>query len=627
MRIEEITIRNYRNFRNGKIEFKNSDSVVLGENGSGKTNLFRAIRLLLDNKYNVKFRKEDYSVDLKFPKAHWIIIQAKLCDVKSEDLGAFGCKLNPDDDNNAWITLFFRPVYEERVIIKNLCDLIIDGQKSEEDLEEHLDSMDFRTDYELIKTVGETPDYSNDENYNNLVGDLSTLQLPEIEDDDAKKMGNSRGAYDAIRSINVIFVPAGRNPYDEVTGTSGVIKTLMSKQANKVKKADLKTLRDNLAIVGNTIESFVEFSEIAEQVTNKYQEALGELNARQANISSLISDEVNDAIKYLGLNIDDGTTELPLGNRSLGEHSIFHLVLKMVAGENDDKSKFTMLLIEEPEVHLHTHLQRTLFIRLQGKKDMQLILSTHSNNISYATQISKMIILEQKENNVDVYYPTKNVTPENIVKTERYLDANRTPLLFAKQVLLVEGDAEAIVVPWLFYKDTKFTLDEHCISLVKVDSAFFDKIAILFHEDRIRRNCYILTDKDTDFTKDKKRSRAERLGKTRHENLTKIKNNLIYPFFAENTFEIQLMDKNIDTLKKILNEKLIYTEDSKISEITNSLDSTDDEDRYKAIMKCVNYVGKGWFAILLVDYCEKNSVKLSLPEYIENAFKEMRAEK
>ena len=629
MRITEIIIRNYRNFRNGKIKFNNSDSVILGENGSGKTNLFRAIRLLLDNRYNTKLRKEDYPADLQYPQAHWIIIQAKFCDVKSEDLGAFGCKLNPNDDSNAWITLFFRPVYEERVAIKNLCDAIMQGDKSIDDLENYLDTLDFRTDYELIKTVGETPDYSNDQNYSDLVGDISNLKLLAVENDDTKKMGHSRGAYDAIRSINVIFIPAGRNPYDEVAGTSGIIRTVMSKQASKMKKADLKTLRDDLAKVGNTIESFVEFSEIAEQVTDKYQEALGKLNPRKANVSSLISDEVNDAVKYLGLNIDDGTTELPLGNRSLGEHSIFHLVLRMVAGENNDKSKFTILLIEEPEVHLHTHLQRTLFVRLQNRKDMQLILSTHSNNISYATKISKMIVLEQKEKNVDIYYPSNNVCDDEVTKIERYLDANRTPLLFAKQVLLVEGDAEAIVIPWLFYKYTEYTLDEYFISLIKVDSAFFGNISVLFHPDRIRRICYILTDKDVDFTSTKEHQRAEKLGLTRYNSLTTLKgtNSLIHPFFAENTFEIQLMDKNISTLKEMLKEKLIYVQDSKITEVSSNLDSSNPEDRYTAIMKCVKNIGKGWFAILLVDFCDKNNRTLSLPDYIKDAFKEMRAEK
>jgi putative ATP-dependent endonuclease of OLD family len=162
-----------------------------------------------------------------------------------------------------------------------------------------------------------------------------------------------------------------------------------------------------------------------------------------------------------------------------------------------------------------------------------------------------------------------------------------------------------------------------------VDSAFFDNISVLFHPDRIRRRCYILTDKDVDFTSTKEHQRAEKLGLTRYNNLIvlKGKNSFIHPFFVYNTFEIQLPHHPLRILKEILKEKLIYDRDSKISEVSNSLDSTNAEDRYTAIMKCVNYVSKGWFAVLLVDFCDKNSRTLSYPYYIESAFKEMRAEK
>ena len=625
MQISEIRIRNFRNFHNAKIILKNNDTVILGENGAGKTNLFRAMRLILDNKYNYQLKKDDYSLKLKYSQAHWIIIQVKFSDVKSEDLGAFGAKLNPDDKNEAWINMFFRPAYEERVAIKKVGDAVSSGEATEEDFKNYLDSMDFRTDFELIKTIGETPDYSDDAEYELLVGDIDSMKLAEIEEENAEKMGNKRGAYDAIRLINVIFVPAGRDPYEEMTGASGIIKNLISRQARKIDKSKLQKLRTDLVKVGETIETFDEFKLTAKQITDKYKEALGELNAKTTNVASLISDELNDVVRYLGLNIEDGDATLPLGYRSLGEHSIFHLVLRMVDGEIADKSKFTILMIEEPEVHLHTHLQRTLFIRLQNKKDMQLIFSTHSNNISYAAKISKMVVLEQKTENVAIYYPANGIEEDAVIRTERYLDANRSPLLFAKKVLLVEGDAEAIIVPWLFEIHFKNTLDEHCISLVKADSAFFGNIAMLFHAERINRRCFILTDKDTDFTKGKENSRAEQLGLSRFNSLEELKkgNELISPFFAENTFEIQLLDKNIDVLISIVNDKLIYTQESKVEEVVNNLVSKDMETRYDSILRCVEYIGKGWFAILFVDYCRKKELEVKLPKYIKQAFEEM----
>ena len=49
MHITKLSLINYRNFKNAKLLFNNEINTIIGENGSGKTNLFRAIRLLLDN--------------------------------------------------------------------------------------------------------------------------------------------------------------------------------------------------------------------------------------------------------------------------------------------------------------------------------------------------------------------------------------------------------------------------------------------------------------------------------------------------------------------------------------------------------------------------------------------------
>lgn len=49
MHISKLSLVNYRNFANTKLLFQKGINTVIGENGSGKTNLFRAVRLLLDD--------------------------------------------------------------------------------------------------------------------------------------------------------------------------------------------------------------------------------------------------------------------------------------------------------------------------------------------------------------------------------------------------------------------------------------------------------------------------------------------------------------------------------------------------------------------------------------------------
>jgi len=50
MHISKLQLVNYRNFAGATVKFKKGVNTIIGENGSGKTNLFRAIRLLLDDK-------------------------------------------------------------------------------------------------------------------------------------------------------------------------------------------------------------------------------------------------------------------------------------------------------------------------------------------------------------------------------------------------------------------------------------------------------------------------------------------------------------------------------------------------------------------------------------------------
>jgi predicted ATP-dependent endonuclease of OLD family len=48
MHIKELRIRNFRNFMKAKFSFQKGVNTLIGENGSGKTNAFHALRLLLD---------------------------------------------------------------------------------------------------------------------------------------------------------------------------------------------------------------------------------------------------------------------------------------------------------------------------------------------------------------------------------------------------------------------------------------------------------------------------------------------------------------------------------------------------------------------------------------------------
>ncbi len=154
---------------------------------------------------------------------------------------------------------------------------------------------------------------------------------------------------------------------------------------------------------------------------------------------------------------------------SLGGANLIYLTLKLLEFKYQKvKQSFAnFLLIEEPEAHIHTHIQKTLFDKL-NYSDTQVIYSTHSTHISEVSNVENINILSRAEGKCEAYQPATGLNPEEVGNIQRYLDAVRSNLLFAKSVVLVEGDAEEILIPILVKKVMGVTLDELGISLINM---------------------------------------------------------------------------------------------------------------------------------------------------------------
>ena len=231
----------------------------------------------------------------------------------------------------------------------------------------------------------------------------------------------------------------------------------------------------------------------------------------------------------------------------------------------------SLLTIEEPEAHIHNHIQKTLFSNFSSYKT-QVFVSTHSTQMSSVSKISSMNMISRREDGADVFWPSSGLSPEEINGIERYLDAVRSTLLFAKSIVLVEGDAEKILIPKLIKEAFGISLDEMGVSLVSVDGTVFSHISKLFHEDRIRNYCAILTDLDAPFLEEKTEYADEdyikglinagESGALRQNDLLDAckDNEFLSSFFAQNTIETELILSNnkdlfINVLPKVYKQK------------------------------------------------------------------------
>ena len=345
-------------------------------------------------------------------------------------------------------------------------------------------------------------------------------------------------------------------------------------------------------------------------------------------IESRLKEDVDSLAKYLSV-APAGREDLDL--LGLGHLNILYIALKLVEFDyNRNHEILNIMIIEEPEAHIHTHIQKTLFDNLKVAKEYtQVIMTTHSTQLSEVSDIRKVNVLKISDKETVVMRPTAgldkfgedNLDLKDLSLSEcleRYLDAKRSVLLFSKGVILVEGDGEEILLPALVKNVFGISLDELGIGLVNVGSVGFENIASIFSQERLRRHCAIVTDMDAEVEgADKSKSEAAKRGKTRKEKLEKLfgGNIWVQPFYAPHTFEVDFanLDDNREYIKEIIQKH--YKQEGTIDRHVSALDSSEAA-RYDSVLIVAKEIGKGWYATLLAS---KVDYKAVIPEYLLDA--------
>ena len=254
-------------------------------------------------------------------------------------------------------------------------------------------------------------------------------------------------------------------------------------------------------------------------------------------------------------------------------------------------------------------------------------MSTHSTHISSTSKAHSINILSRNNKHADVFHPTNGLESGQVDGIERYLDAVRSTLLFAKGVLMVEGDAEQIVLPVLIEKVLGVSLDELGVSLVNIGSTGFDNLAVLFHEERVRRRCAILTDLDEiavakeDVT-DKEWSHYENSrdkGVERKDKLHEVfdQNEWVKVFYAPYTFEVDFLQAgNASYIKSSLKDIYANEDGAYVKNSEEKLDADTPTTNNLEVLRLAKKVGKGWFAILVAKQIDSNTL---IPDYVLEA--------
>lgn len=405
-----------------EIHFQEGVNVLIGENDSGKTAIVDAIRYVLRTQSGefIQFEDKDFYQEPDGNRKDEFKIECVFDGINEQDAGLFWEWLSWNDDKTKYLLKVWLYAKRKDNIIMPTFSAGIEGQAERMDSEAR----------ELLKVV-----------YFKPLRDA----LTDMTHGYKSRLAQILGAHELFKTEKDVH--------------GNIIKHKLETDYEKLKKE---------------IENYFKAGS-GESITSEINSFLREhflLNGDPRNAEvKLTGGELTEILRLLDLIME--------GNKSgLGTLNLLCIAAEMLLFNNQKKG-LKLALVEELEAHLHPQYQLRLIEYISSQeKNEQFILSTHSITLTSKIKLANLIVLKGN----DAFPMSSEYTkmkPADYNFLERFLDATKANLFFARGLIMVEGDAENLLIPAIAQLIGR-NLYQYGVSVVNVGSTAYKRYVNIF---------------------------------------------------------------------------------------------------------------------------------------------------
>lgn len=213
----------------------------------------------------------------------------------------------------------------------------------------------------------------------------------------------------------------------------------------------------------------------------KFERAVGALRAKIGQLAALEMDE-----------------------NGLGYNNLLYMSVLLAAiadaPPEDEEPTLRVLLVEEPEAHLHPQLQDLLmrFLDTEAVGATQVIVTTHSPMFAASARVERLTVLARDEDGQPVARLPREFGLESkqLAYLRRFLDVTKSSLFFARAVILVEGVAEQLLMPVIAERLGR-PLAPNGVAVINIGGVAFPPFTDLFGADKLPYRLAVVSDSDS----------------------------------------------------------------------------------------------------------------------------------